>query len=115
MSLARGWPPALLVLVVWMAVRILWQRHSRSVRLLLYPVLALLVLASLASGYETVRGAVRAASPPEQGQLIDVGGVVGAAGRLGIGGLLQVDSGIHLRSTVDEYVFAGSSVQQAPN
>ncbi|MHA7279058.1 alpha/beta hydrolase [Arthrobacter sp. MDT2-2] len=247
-ALAWVWPPALLVLVVWMAVKIR-AAAGRSVRVLLHPVLALLVLASLASGYETVRGAVSAASPPDQGQLIDVGGhrlyldctgsgsptvviepgagltssdlaliaptvardtrvcvydragrgwsdpattvqdgahitadlhtllqrgnepgpyvlaghsfgglyvltfaarypeevaglvlvdstapaadpvpepagpmrpdattrlsaLVGAAGRLGIGGLLQMNSGSHLRSTVDEYLLAASSVQQ---
>lgn len=73
-ALAWVWPPTLLVLVVWMAVKIRRQLPSRSARVLLYPVLVLLVLGSLTSGYETVRGAVRAASSPEQGQLIDVGG-----------------------------------------
>jgi pimeloyl-ACP methyl ester carboxylesterase len=73
-ALAWLWPPALLVLVVRMVVGIRRQLRSRNARVVLYPVIALLVLAALASGYETVRGAVKAGSPPEQGQLIDVGG-----------------------------------------
>ncbi|MBP2216981.1 alpha/beta fold hydrolase [Arthrobacter sp. CAN_C5] len=38
--------------------------------------------------------------------------LAGAAGRFGIGPLLGVESGDHLKSTVDEYLLAGSSVQQ---
>ncbi|NMR28165.1 alpha/beta fold hydrolase [Crystallibacter degradans] len=72
--LAWAWPPALLVLAVWMIVRANRQLRSRSGRFLLYPVIAMLVLASLGSGYETVRGAADAAAAPVQGQLIDVGG-----------------------------------------
>ncbi|MHA7238733.1 alpha/beta hydrolase [Arthrobacter sp. TMS1-12-1] len=71
--LAWVWPPALLVLVVWMLPRIR-QLPSRGGRVLLYPAIAVLVLAALGGGYETVRGAVRAGSTPEQGRLIDVGG-----------------------------------------
>ncbi|WP_104165018.1 alpha/beta fold hydrolase [Arthrobacter sp. SX1312] len=73
-ALAWIWPPALLVLMIWTASRIHRQLRSRGARMLLYPVIALLVLASLTGGYETVRGAVRAGSIPEQGRLIDVGG-----------------------------------------
>ncbi|WP_104182245.1 alpha/beta fold hydrolase [Arthrobacter sp. B0490] len=72
--LAWVWPPALLVLGVWMVVRIRRQLPSRSARALLYPVIALLVIASLASGYETVRGVVTAGAAPGSGRLIDVGG-----------------------------------------
>ncbi len=72
--LAWLWPPALLALMMWAAVRIRRQLRSRAVRALLYPVIVLLVLASLTGGYETVRGAVRAGSTPGQGRLIDVGG-----------------------------------------
>ncbi|WP_104167741.1 alpha/beta fold hydrolase [Arthrobacter sp. SX1312] len=72
--LAWLWPPALLVLGVWMIVRIRRQLPSRSARALLYPVIALLVIASLASGYETVRGAATAGATPGHGRLIDVGG-----------------------------------------
>ncbi len=72
--LAWVWPPVLLVLVVWMVVRAPRQLRSRSGRVLLYPVIAMLALASLGSGYETVRAAVDAGEYPAQGQLIDVGG-----------------------------------------
>jgi hypothetical protein len=68
------WPPALLALAVWIAVRAHRQLRSRSGRVLLYPVIAMLVLASLGSGYETVREAVDVGASPAQGQLIDVGG-----------------------------------------
>ena len=61
------WPPALLAMVVWVAVR---ARH----RPLLHPVLAVLVLASIGGGYETVAEAADAAAYPMPGQLIDVGG-----------------------------------------
>jgi pimeloyl-ACP methyl ester carboxylesterase len=73
-ALAWVWPPALLVLAFWMAVRVRRQLRSRGGRLLLYPVIAMLVLASLGSGYQTVREVVDAGASPAQGQLIDVGG-----------------------------------------
>jgi pimeloyl-ACP methyl ester carboxylesterase len=60
------WPPALLAVVVWVVVH---ARHR-----LLHPVLAVLVLASIGGGYETVAEAADAAAYPMPGQLIDVGG-----------------------------------------
>jgi pimeloyl-ACP methyl ester carboxylesterase len=68
------WPPALLALVIWMAVRVRRQLRSRSGRWLLYPVIAILALASIGGGYETVREAADASAYPMPGQLIDVGG-----------------------------------------
>jgi len=68
------WPPALLALVIWMIVRAHRQLRSRSRRWLLYPVLAVLALASVGGGYETVREAADAKAYPMPGQLIDVGG-----------------------------------------
>lgn len=68
------WPPALLVLAIWMIVRARRQLRSRSGRRLLYPVIAMLVLASLGGGYETLREAADAKAYPMPGQLIDVGG-----------------------------------------
>lgn len=73
-ALSWIWPPALLVLVVWMVPRSRRQLRTRSGRALLYPVIAMLVLASLGSGYETVREAVDGRTDPAHGQLIDVGG-----------------------------------------
>jgi len=67
------WPPALLVLVVWMAVRAHRQLRSRSRRWLLYPVIALLAVASVGGGYETLSAAADS-KPSMPGQLIDVGG-----------------------------------------
>jgi len=49
------WPPVLLGLVVWMFLRIRRQLQSRVGRWLLYPVLAVLMVASIGGGFETVR------------------------------------------------------------
>jgi hypothetical protein len=68
------WPPALLALVIWMIVRVRRQLRTRAGRWLLYPVIAVLGLASIGGGYETVRAAVDATAYPMPGQLIDVGG-----------------------------------------
>ena len=67
------WPPALMALVVWMIVQTRRQLHSRSRRWLLYPVFALMALAAIGGGYETLSEAVDE-DPPMPGQLIDVGG-----------------------------------------
>jgi pimeloyl-ACP methyl ester carboxylesterase len=68
------WPPALLVLVVWMFIRSRQQLHSGS-RWLLYPVFAVLLLASIGGAYETVSGAaVDPSDYPMSGELVDVGG-----------------------------------------
>ena len=67
------WPPALLVLVVWMFIRSRQQLHSRS-RWLLYPVFAVLLLASIGGAYETASEAVDQNDYPMTGELIDVGG-----------------------------------------
>ncbi|MEX5272122.1 alpha/beta fold hydrolase [Kocuria sabuli] len=72
--LAWVWPPAVLVLAVWMVVQAHRQLRSRSGRGLIYPVIAVLVLASVGGGYETVRHAADAQATPGQGHLIDVGG-----------------------------------------
>ncbi len=73
-ALARVWPPALLVLASWMIIQVTRRLRSRGARLLLYPSIAVLVLASFGAGSETVRGAVDAQGLPVQGELIDVGG-----------------------------------------
>jgi len=71
--LAWVWPPALLALVVWMIIQTRRHLHSRSRRWLLYPVFALMAVAAIGGGYETVSEALDE-DPPMPGQLIDVGG-----------------------------------------
>ncbi len=67
------WPPVVLGLAIWMIFRAHRLLRSRSRRWLLYPVLAILVLASVGGGCETVSEATDA-NYPMPGQLIDVGG-----------------------------------------
>lgn len=73
-ALAWAWPPAVLSAAVWIFLQARRQLRSRIGRMMLYPVIALLALASLGSGYETVRAVVDAGASPVQGQLVDVGG-----------------------------------------
>ena len=68
------WPPALLALAVWVAVQAHRQLRSRSRWLLIYPVVAVMALASVGAGYETVREHLDDSAYPMAGQLIDVGG-----------------------------------------
>ncbi|WP_199190307.1 alpha/beta hydrolase [Cryobacterium sp. N22] len=68
------WPPVVLLLAIWMAVRVHAQLRSRSGRWLLYPVIALLAIASIGGGYETVMEAVDTRAYPMAGDLVDVGG-----------------------------------------
>jgi pimeloyl-ACP methyl ester carboxylesterase len=67
------WPPALLVLVVWMAQQAHRQLRSWSRRWLLYPVIGMLALAAVGGGYETVSAAT-ATRPSMPGRSIDVAG-----------------------------------------
>jgi pimeloyl-ACP methyl ester carboxylesterase len=67
------WPPALLVLVVWMFTHSREQLQSRS-RWLLYPVFGVLLLASIGGAYEAVSEAGDPTDNPMTGELIDVGG-----------------------------------------
>lgn len=68
------WPPALLVLVIWIFLHSRRQLRSRSRRWLLYPVIAMLALAAVGGGYATLGAAAAAKAYPIPGQLIDVGG-----------------------------------------
>jgi hypothetical protein len=68
------WPPVLFALVVWMMVKVRRQVRSRSARWLIYPVLAVLAIASAGGGYQTVRESLEAKAYPPPGQLVDVGG-----------------------------------------
>jgi pimeloyl-ACP methyl ester carboxylesterase len=68
------WPPALLAIAVWIFTRIRRGVRSRAARMLLYPALALMAVASIAGGYETVKEAADAAAYPMPGELVDIGG-----------------------------------------
>ena len=68
------WPPTMLALATWMIVRARRQLRSPSKRWVLYPVIAVLALASVGGGYETLRAAADAKAYPMPGRLIDVGG-----------------------------------------
>lgn len=68
------WPPALLVLAIWMIPRIRRQVPSRVARWTLYPIVVVLAVAAIGGGYETVREALDARAYPPPGQLVDVGG-----------------------------------------
>jgi pimeloyl-ACP methyl ester carboxylesterase len=67
------WPPAMLALMIWVFVRARRQLHGRSTWLLLL-MIAMLALASVGGGLETVSEAADAHANPMPGQLIDVGG-----------------------------------------
>ena len=68
------WPPVLFGLVVWMFIRSRRRLRSRGARWLLYPVLAVLMVASVGGGYQTVRQSIDTRAYPMPGQLVDVGG-----------------------------------------
>jgi pimeloyl-ACP methyl ester carboxylesterase len=68
------WPPVMLALAIWMLVCVHRQLQSRGGRWLLYPVIAMLALASIGGGYQTLGAAADAEAYPMPGQLIDVGG-----------------------------------------
>ena len=71
-ALSWGWPPALLVLVVWAWIRARHELHSRARWWLLYPVLVILVLLAVGGMYERVREST-APAVAMPGQLVDVG------------------------------------------
>ena len=68
------WPPLLLGLVVWMFIRARRQLRSRIGRWMLYPILAVLVVASVGGGFQTVRQSIDTKADRMPGQLVDVGG-----------------------------------------
>ena len=72
--LAWVWPPALLVLVIWMFAQARRQLHSRTRGWVLNPVLVVMVLVAVGAGYETARESIDARVYAMPGQLVDVGG-----------------------------------------
>ncbi len=71
-ALGWVWPPALVVLVVWVWIRAKRELRSRTRVWLLNPVLVILVLFALGGGYEAISRAT-APSVAMRGQLVDVG------------------------------------------
>lgn len=65
------WPPAALALVAWVTYRARRRLPRRSGGGLLYPVLAIVALASIGAGFETVAEAADTRTMP--GRLVDVG------------------------------------------
>ena len=72
-ALSWVWPPVLLALVIWMLYQARRGMPSRSGRVLLYLMFAVLAISSIGGGYETVREAADANAYPMPGTLIDVG------------------------------------------
>jgi pimeloyl-ACP methyl ester carboxylesterase len=68
------WPPILLALAVWSTVQARRSLRTRARAWLLYPVLALLALAAVGGGYQTVRTAQDRSTYAMPGQSYDVGG-----------------------------------------
>jgi pimeloyl-ACP methyl ester carboxylesterase len=68
------WPPALLVLVVWMSVRARRDLQSRTRAWIVYPVFVVLVVCAIGGLYETYREHVDGGKYAMVGRLIDVGG-----------------------------------------
>ncbi len=71
-ALGWVWPPALLVLVVWVWIRARREMHSRARVWLLNPVLVVLVLFALGGAYERISEST-APAVAMRGQLVDVG------------------------------------------
>jgi pimeloyl-ACP methyl ester carboxylesterase len=68
------WPPALLAIALWCLVRARREALGVGARLMLYPLLGILAVASVGGGIETVLEARNAAAYPMAGELIDVDG-----------------------------------------
>ena len=68
------WPIALAGLAIWMIIQSRRSLHNWSRRVLIYPVLAVLLLAAVGGGYETIRETQDKAALAMPGQLVDVGG-----------------------------------------
>jgi pimeloyl-ACP methyl ester carboxylesterase len=68
------WPPLLLALTAWTAVRAVRSMRLSSPFWLLSPVLAVLLLASVGGSAATLRTALADNPPPMPGQLYEVGG-----------------------------------------
>jgi pimeloyl-ACP methyl ester carboxylesterase len=69
------WPPALIVLVVWMSTRVRRQLPGRTRRWVVYPLLVVMTAAAIAGAAETGIEYAQSSSPSTgAGRLVDVGG-----------------------------------------
>jgi pimeloyl-ACP methyl ester carboxylesterase len=68
------WPIAAAGLAIWMIIQSRRSLHNWSRPVILYPFLAVLLLAALGGGYETMREAMDKSAYTMSGELIDVGG-----------------------------------------
>jgi pimeloyl-ACP methyl ester carboxylesterase len=68
------WPIAAAGLAIWMIIQSRRSLHSWSRRGIIYPVLAVLLLAAVGGAYETIRETLDESAYTMPGQLIDVGG-----------------------------------------
>ena len=73
-ALGWVWPPTLLLLVIWMLRQTRRHMRSRSGRVQLYLVFAILAISAVGGGYATVLEATDSTAMPATGRLIDVGG-----------------------------------------
>ena len=68
------WPIAAAGLAIWMIIQSRRSLHNWSRPVILYPFLAVLLLAAFGGGYETIRETMDKSAYPMPGQLFDVGG-----------------------------------------
>ena len=68
------WPPTQFLLVIWMLRRMRRDLRSRSARVQLSLVLAILAFAAIGGGYQTVGELTDSNPMPATGRLVDVGG-----------------------------------------
>lgn len=68
------WPPAAVMLTIWIVVHARRNLRSRTRVWVLYPVIAVFALSAFGGGYEMYRETAGQVSYPMPGRLIDVGG-----------------------------------------
>jgi pimeloyl-ACP methyl ester carboxylesterase len=68
------WPIAAAGLAIWIVIQSRRSLHNWSRRAIIYPVLAILLLAAVGGGYETIRETLDESAYAMPGQLVDVGG-----------------------------------------
>ena len=73
-ALSWVWPPTLFVLVIWMLRQTRRDMRSRSGRVQLYLVFAILAISAVGGAYQTVGEATDSNAMPATGRLIDVDG-----------------------------------------